>query len=131
MLLGVAGSMRGFTPGAALAVRGRLPEPLRRPAVAAAALEYAYDKTPVAPRRTLWWGLYGRALGGALAGGIVAGAPGALAGGAAGYAGTFATYEARRRLGAAGVPDVPLALAEDAAAIALALTATAPRRRRR
>jgi hypothetical protein len=131
-LLGLAGSMRTFTPGAALAARGRLPERVRPLAYGAAAIEYAYDVSPVALRRTRWPALGARTVVGTLAGARLAGPAGAAIGGVAACAGTFASYEARRRAGAAtGVPDLALALAEDAIAIGLAFTAAGPRRRTR
>jgi uncharacterized membrane protein len=131
-MLGLAGSMRSFTPGAALVLRRRAPAPAKRLAAAAALTEYAYDKTPLAFPRTRAVALYGRAAGGLLNGALVAGPGGALAGAAVAFAGTHATFRLRRRLTAeGGLPDAAVALAEDAAAIALALTGAAPRRPRR
>src|SRR3954447_2969966 len=92
-LLGAAGGMRTFTGPAALALRGRLlpGSNARFAVIAAAAGEYAGDKTPVVPARVSAPALVGRTASGAFGGRVLAGTPGALIGGAAAVASTFAS----------------------------------------
>jgi hypothetical protein len=128
-LIGASGGMRTFTGPAALAARGRLlrHSPARYAVLAAAAGEYAGDKTPVVPSRTSAPSLIGRTASGAFTGHGIGGAPGALVGGAAAAASTVATYRARKALGElTGIPDPILGAAEDGLAIAAAALATRP-----
>lgn len=90
-----------------------------------ALVELVVDKLPSTPNRTAIPGLIGRSLLGGLSGAAVATAGGqamalgAALGAAGGIAGAFAGYEARRRLvRALAVPDLAVALLEDAVAIA-------------
>lgn len=140
--LGVAAGMRSMTAPAALAhvlsrrtlrPDGQPARLLASPRVAglarlAAAGEYVGDKMPFAPDRTDALPLGGRIGSGALVGAAAAAARreslvlGAVVGAAAAVAGSFAMVRVRKALpGALGVPDLPVALAEDAAAVALAL----------
>jgi uncharacterized membrane protein len=86
--------------------------------------ELVIDKLPSTPNRTKLLGLIGRSLLGGLSGAAVAVsgaqsiAPGAVLGVAGAIAGAFAGYEVRKRLvRALKVPDVVIALFEDALAI--------------
>jgi uncharacterized membrane protein len=141
--LGWAAGMRSMTAPAALAhvLSDRFGAPRRQPArllasdrVAgllklAAAGEVVGDKMPFAPDRTSALPLGGRLGAGLLVGAAVAAArrespwwP-AVVGGAAAVASSFAMVRVRKALPEAlGVPDLPVALAEDAAAAALGLT---------
>lgn len=90
-----------------------------------ALVELVVDKLPSTPNRTAIPGLIGRSLLGGLSGAAVATAGGqamvlgAALGAAGGIAGAFAGYEVRRRLvRALAVPDLAVALLEDAVAIA-------------
>lgn len=140
--LGWAAGMRSMTAPAALAhvLAGRFVRPGRQPArllasgrVAgllklAAAGEYVGDKMPFAPDRTAPLPLGGRIGAGALVGAAVAVArrespwgPAAV-GAAAAVASSYAMMSARKALPEAlGVPDLPVALAEDALALVLAV----------
>ena len=93
-------------------------------AIAAALVELVVDKLPNTPRRTEALGLIARLLFGGLCGAAICAARdqsiviGAVLGGAGGLIGAFAGYQARSRLvRALGVPDVVIALIEDAIAI--------------
>jgi uncharacterized membrane protein len=86
--------------------------------------ELVVDKLPSTPNRTELLGLAGRSLFGGLAGAAVASAGaqsmalGAVLGAAGGIAGAFAGFQVRRRLvRALKVPDISIALLEDAVAI--------------
>lgn len=93
----------------------------------AAAGEMVVDKLPFVPDRIAPGPLIGRALSGALAAGVLAESRGesrlrcALVGAVSAVTGAFLGYHLRRAItGRAGVPDLPVALLEDAMAIALA-----------
>ncbi|MFL5383789.1 MAG: DUF4126 family protein [Longimicrobiaceae bacterium] len=93
----------------------------------ASAVEHLADKLPIVPDRTDPGPLAGRIAAGALCGAVIARragesvAAGAVVGALAAAAATFAAHELRRALTAdAGLPDLPVALAEDVGAIALA-----------
>jgi uncharacterized membrane protein len=86
--------------------------------------ELVVDKLPSAPNRTQLLGLIGRSVLGGLSGAAVAAsgaqsiAPGAVLGVAGAIAGAFGGYEVRKRLvRALKVPDLVIALLEDAVAI--------------
>jgi uncharacterized membrane protein len=90
--------------------------------------ELVADKLPNTPSRTAPPGLVARLVMGALCGACITAAAGqgaamgAIAGAVGGLAGCFGGYRARVGLRSAlGVPDVVVALAEDAVAIAGAL----------
>lgn len=132
---GFAAGLRSQTPVAALAAFGTpdgvLAKPwVKRVALASAVGEMIVDKLPIAPSRVRSGPLLGRAAFGALAGALTARAAGAspatgaAAGAVAAVVGTYVGYLGRTR-GAdlAGVPDLPLALLEDAFAWSLALAA--------
>jgi uncharacterized membrane protein len=104
-----------------------------RVGIAAAAIaESVFDKLPILPARTQPQPLAGRVFFGALSGLLLARANarggvaqltvvGALAGGLGAYAGTFAGYHARRTATqTTGLPDLPVALVEDALAYGIA-----------
>lgn len=138
-LLGVLSGARSMTPLAMLAVqhdRGslagawqdwpvfRAPEG-RAVLVLAAIGELVADKLPVTPARTKPLPLIGRIVTGAIAGAAIGtlGGPegfgrGALLGAAGGAVGSFAGSLLRSAGAAAGLPDIVLALVEDAATIA-------------
>jgi uncharacterized membrane protein len=93
-----------------------------------AAGELVMDKMPVVPPRIERGPLIGRAVLGGLAGGIVAGSSrasvpvGALLGAAGAVAGSYGGYYARAGIKqATGLPDLPVALGEDAIALTLGL----------
>lgn len=93
----------------------------------ASAAEHVADKLPFIPDRTEPGPLAGRMVAGALCGFVLArraggsAAAGAVVGALAAAAATFAAHELRRALTAdAGLPDLPVALAEDLGAVALA-----------
>lgn len=91
----------------------------------AAAGELAFDKHPSAPDRTQASALLGRAAAGAAVGSVAAGRNrqllGALTGAACALAGTYAGWFLRREAGrVTQLPDIALALAEDALAVSLA-----------
>lgn len=103
-----------YTPAAILFTLGAL-------------FELVVDKLPSTPSRTAPPGLIARFLLGALSGAAVSTsggqslALGAILGAAAGIAGAFAGYQVRTRLvKALHVPDIVIALAEDALAICAA-----------
>jgi len=142
-LFGVAAGLRSMTPNGVLAserndssVHGRWKTwPVLRSNRGRIALQLAWigelvgDKLPGVPPRTNPGPLAGRTLFGALAGAAIGtqreGASSmiasVLAGAAGGFAGSHAGYLYRSRLAAkTGLPDLPLALAEDVAAWAIA-----------
>ena len=87
--------------------------------------ELIVDKLPSTPKRTMLLGLFGRSVFGGLSGAAVAAAgaqsvaPGIVLGAAGAIAGAFAGYEVRKRVvRALKVPDLVIALFEDAVAIA-------------
>jgi uncharacterized membrane protein len=93
----------------------------------AAVGEMIADKLPGVPDRIESGPLLGRAVLGAVAGGVLArrnresGVLGALLGGTAALVAAHAGFQARRALTrTAGLPDLPVALCEDALALALA-----------
>jgi uncharacterized membrane protein len=140
--LGVAAGMRSMTAPAALAhvLSSQTFRPHDQPArllaserVAglaklAAVGEWVGDKMPFVPDRTDPLPLGGRIGSGALVGAAAAAARresllvGAFVGAAGAVAGSFAMVRVRKALPKAlGIPDLPVALAEDAAAVVLAL----------
>ncbi len=139
-LIGVSTGLRSLTSLAAVAWFARSGKlPVRRtwaswiahPAAvglltAAAAGEYIGDKLPNTPNRTAPVPLIGRLALGGLAGAVIATAfrrpvAGGIAMGAVGAAaGSYGGFYARRGLTkGAGLPDLPVAMAGDAAAAAL------------
>lgn len=133
-LLGVMAGARSQSVLAFVAWRGldaRLANPLGRTATTLAALgEVIGDKTPWVPDRTATGPLAGRIAFGAVGGAAVARAvdapvlSSALVGGATAGVATFALHRARRWLGQhTPLPDIAVALAEDACVVALALAA--------
>ncbi|MDQ2901268.1 MAG: hypothetical protein M3Y07_15935 [Acidobacteriota bacterium] len=96
----------------------------RNIALALAAGELIADKLPSAPNRTSAGSLAARVVSGALCGAAVYSsnrrpiATGALLGGLGAIAGSFAGYEARRRLGhRLEIPDAAIAVLEDGLAM--------------
>src|SRR5215218_7703878 len=93
----------------------------------ASTAEHIADKLPFIPARTDPAPLAARVSAGALCGAVIArragesAAAGAVVGGLAAAAATFAAYHLRRALTEdAGLPDIAVALAEDAGAVLLA-----------
>jgi uncharacterized membrane protein len=93
-----------------------------------AAAELVSDKLPIVPPRIETSPLIGRMVFGSLAGGIVAGSDrgsvpvGALLGAVGAVAGSYGGYYARAEIKqATGLPDLPVAICEDAVALALGL----------
>ena len=77
------------------------------------------DKLPSTHNRIAALGLFGRFCTGALCGAALVGIPGAIAGAIGGVTGAYLGYNARTRsVKALGVPDLPVALTEDAITIA-------------
>ena len=141
-LLGVSTGLRSFTPVAVtswFAYLGKLPvqgtwaswvaHPATVGITTAAALgEYVGDKLPNTPNRTAPVALIGRLTLGGLVGAILATAfrrniAGGVAMGAVGaLAGTYGGFYARTGLThGAGLADLPVAITEDSAAVALAV----------
>ena len=141
-LLGVSAGLRSFTPFAVtawFAYQGKLPlqgtwaawvaHPVCVGITTAAAVgEYVGDKLPNTPNRTSAIGLFGRLTLGGLVGAIVATAlrrpiAGGAAIGALGAAiGSYGVLALRQNLTKkAGLPDLPVALSGDVAAIAMAV----------
>lgn len=139
--LGVAAGMRSLAAPAALSrhlvtdptvPHGVIDDLLSRPAAprlltAASAAEHVADKLSFIPPRIDPAPLAGRIAAGALCGWVLArragenGVTGAVVGGVAAAAATFALYHLRRALTTdGGLPDLPVALAEDVAAVAIA-----------
>jgi len=136
-LLGAATGLRSQTGVAALVLltpQKRLPGPLRGPwprrlAAFGAVGELVGDKLPFTPSRLSAGPFAGRVIFGAGGGALLAHTrraslpAGAGAGVLAALAGAKAGYEARTALTARGLPDLPVALAEDALAAGLAVVA--------
>lgn len=143
-VLGVSTGLRSFTPLAVTAwfarmghvpVEGTWAAWVAHPAAvglltAAAIGEYVGDTLPNAPDRTEPVGLLGRLVCGGLVGAILATASkrplaaGIAMGAVGALAGTFGGFALRRSLTkGSGLPDLPVALAGDAAAVALAVAA--------
>lgn len=141
-LLGVSTGIRSFTPlavAAWFAHQERLPlkgtwaswigHPVSVGLLTAGAIgEYVGDKLPNTPNRTSPMGLFGRLSTGALVGAIVATAfrrpilRGVALGVLGSAAGTYGGFYLRRELThTAGLPDLPVALSGDVAAIAMAV----------
>jgi len=139
--LGVAAGMRSLAAPAALSrhlatdptvTHGVVDDLLSRPTAprlltAASAAEHVADKLSFIPPRTDPAPLAGRIAAGALCGYVIArragesAVTGAIVGGLAAAAATFAAYHLRRALTTdARLPDLPVALAEDVAAVAIA-----------
>jgi uncharacterized membrane protein len=126
-LIGAATGLRTMMAPAALS-RARRVHPVTRAMLqAAAAGELIADKLPWIPDRIEAGPLLGRVATGAVAGAVLArrnrrsAAAGALLGGAAAAAGAIAGYHARRVIAQeSGLPDLPIALAEDVLAITAA-----------
>jgi hypothetical protein len=127
LLVGLASSMRTSAGPAALAARGRITGPARAATLLACAGELVLDKTPAATDRVGRPAVGGRVAAGAYSGHAIAG-PVGLAGGAAGaFAGSYATWRARKLVVAAtGLPDPVVAIGEDLLALAGATIATRP-----
>ncbi len=143
LLLGIAAGCRSMMPVAAIAIaasRGMLaltgtPFEFLEHGWWWAALGGAFaigeligDKLPVAPSRKALVPLAGRLGSGAVCGAILGATHGAvvigaLAGVAGAVIGTFGGYEVRRRLAAAFRRDLPAALIEDGAIIAISVAA--------
>ncbi|GAC1521525.1 MAG: DUF4126 family protein [Vulcanimicrobiaceae bacterium] len=128
-VLGAAAGLRSMTaPAATLgAAKSRWTGPAR----IAAAGELIVDKLPIAPSRLMPGPLVVRVVSGALCGrgaakrracGILAGS---FVGGLGALAGSYGGYYARRALTRRGVPDLPIALLEDALALGFARAARA------
>ena len=141
-LLGVSAGLRSFTPMAVtawFARTGKLPVTgtwaswVRHPAsvglfTAAALGEYIGDKLPNTPNRTAVLPLIGRLALGGLVGAIVATAfrrpveRGFAMGAMGALAGTYGGFYLRKGLTrGAGLPDMPVALSGDGAAVAMAV----------
>ena len=153
LLIGVVAGLRSMTAPAVTSrtlARSEFDEmgpewmrTLSRPATArwlafAAAGELLVDKLPIAPNRTVPPSLLWRIASGALCGAAVARAlggelrTGAIAGGAGAVIGSYAGQNIRRMIGQIlGVPDVLVAIAEDAvtatAAYSIARSVEPPR----
>jgi uncharacterized membrane protein len=138
-IAGIATGARSFTVLAACSrttpAAGRLDSVLHRSRVrrlllGAAALELAGDKLPMTPPRTAPPSVAFRVVLGALGGAVVSGrsderaGAGALAGALGAAAWTFAGVRARAAAQARFTSDLPGAVGEDVAAIALAFAAT-------
>lgn len=142
-VLGMAAGMRSLAAPAALSrhlatdptvPHGIVDDLLSRPQAsrlltAASAAEHVADKLPITPPRIEPAPLAGRIASGALCGFVLARrageseATGALVGGLAAAAASFAAYHLRRALTRkAGLPDLPIALVEDVAAVLFAET---------
>lgn len=144
VLLGIAAGSRSMTPNAVLALRypsrgerwtGWVPYrwPLGRGALVLGMVgEFVGDKLPATPSRLQPGSLAGRAASGALAGAAIGSdggsagiARGAILGAAGSLAGSFGGYWLRKTLvEKSGLPDLPIALVEDAVAVGLAAAAT-------
>jgi uncharacterized membrane protein len=139
--LGAVAGMRSLAAPAALSrhlatdptvPHGVLDDLLSRPAAPrvltiASAAEHVADKLSFIPPRTDPAPLAGRIAAGAVCGWVIsrrAGEPplpGAIAGAVAAAAATFAFFHLRRALtSGVGLPDLPIAIVEDMAAVALA-----------
>jgi uncharacterized membrane protein len=122
VLTGIAAGSRTFVPPGALVARGRAPRVL----LLATAAELVGDKLPFAPSRLMPGALLGRAVSGAACSVVLGdGRRGALLGAAGALAGAWTGARARAALSGGGArSDLPGALAEDAAALALAWLVT-------
>jgi uncharacterized membrane protein len=121
-VIACAGFWHGFLRGTPLSFMGRLPAAIVFSLLAL--LELVNDKRPSAPSRLKAPGMIARILTGALSGACVAAvgagsiAMGIALGVVGGVVGAFAGYYARGGLvRALKVPDLPIALLEDAVAI--------------
>ncbi|CAA9579193.1 MAG: hypothetical protein AVDCRST_MAG33-3414 [uncultured Thermomicrobiales bacterium] len=148
--IGIAAGLRSQVPGAALTQalrdgnlgrgRGRLWSTLRRDRSRQIALvsmvgEMVGDKLPVTPSRTEAPSNIGRIGIGAVSGALVASGLGARSGGlvfaalsgaAGAVVGTWGGYHARKGIvESSGLPDLPIALVEDIAAVTIARLAVA------
>jgi uncharacterized membrane protein len=133
LLLGFSAGLRSMTPLAVLAwlgpaqfvwLQGWLGKLVT---TVFATGEIVSDKLPFTPARTKLGPLLGRLVIGAVVGYFIANhdKAGALLGAAAALAGTFGGYRARRALTQGlGIPDLLVAIVEDAAAVGLAVAAT-------
>ncbi|WP_249011390.1 hypothetical protein [Conexibacter sp. DBS9H8] len=127
--VGVAASMRSMAGPAVLALRGRVPAPVRPWLIAAGVGELALDKWSGAPDRIRPPAWVGRVIVGGLTAGNVAGWRGALSGGAAAGAATYLTWWVRGQAGRlSGRPDVVVAAVEDVCCYGLMGWATGPSR---
>ena len=122
VVLGGVSGMRTIIAPAALALRGR--HRARHVLVAAAWASSRRTSIPATPSRIEPAALVARATSGAVVGRTVAGVPGAAAGAGAALAAAFVSHRVRAELGATGVPDPALGVAEDALALSLAWLAT-------
>jgi uncharacterized membrane protein len=131
-LLALSGAARRneFAPDATGWLRHLRNRNVRLGAVAAAIGEAIADKTPYVPSRIEPGPLAGRIAVGAVSGAVfargnAAPVPAGLAlGGLAAALGSFAGFALRTKAGPGlGLPDLPVALAEDAAALLIATTA--------
>jgi uncharacterized membrane protein len=131
-LLALSGAARRgeFAPDATGLLRHLRNRTVRLGALAAAIGEAIADKTPYVPSRIEPGPLAGRIAVGAMSGAVfargnAAPVPAALAlGGLAAALGSFAGFGLRTRIGPKlGLPDLPVALAEDAAALMIATAA--------
>ena len=125
LALGAASGLRSMAAPSQLS--RHLDAPVRGLLRAAAAGEMIVDKLPVVPDRTDPGPLVGRALLGAGSAAVLARsrretpARGALLGGVGAVAGAFAGFHLRRALTRrAGLPDLAVAVCEDAIAVAAA-----------
>jgi len=127
LLVGLACSMRSSAGAAALAARGRITGPARVATLLACAGELVLDKTPVAIDRIDRSAVGGRIATGAYSGRAIAGPVGLVAGAAAAFAGSYATWRARKLVvEATGLPDPVVAVGEDLLALGGAAIATRP-----
>ena len=126
-ILGLAGGMRTFVPPAALSLRGRLIDaPLAYIVAGLAVCELAADKHPGMASRLEAQGTLARLAASGSAGAILAGPLGAAVAAAAAMATAQACSRARVALAPRVGSDLPAALAEDCASLALAAWATRP-----
>jgi uncharacterized membrane protein len=134
-LLALSGAARrgNFAPNATGLLRHLRNRTVRFGSVAAAIGEAIADKTPYVPNRIEPGPLTGRIAIGAVSGAVLAkgnAEPVSAAfaiGGLAAAIGSFAGYGLRTKVGPKlGLPDLPVALAEDAAALLIATAAVRP-----
>jgi uncharacterized membrane protein len=140
--MGAAAGIRTFTAPAVIAqlarrgeleiscdYLGALAKPIAAHALAVLAVsEIIADKLPMTPNRTDLGGLIPRIVSGALCGATLGCAQeqsfgaGALAGALGAVSGTFASFYLRRLLTkSVGIPDLPVALIEDALAVGISV----------
>jgi uncharacterized membrane protein len=129
-VIACAGYWHGFLRGTPLSFMGRLPAAIIFTVLAL--LELYADQLPTTPSRLAPAGLITRIVTGGLSGACLAAAGaqsiafGAVLGAVGGVAGAFAGYHARTGLvKALKVPDLPIALLEDAIAIGGAIVIVA------